>query len=114
MALVTRELNNTGSPLYDPSGNLLANTLLRFKLINLIDQETEVFDATTGELILSEVRVFTDVNGLFRVNLWPNDRGVDTTKYQLLIGSLFKITGTINSSNQPLSLLYFTIGEPVV
>lgn len=114
MALVTRELNNTGSPLYDPSGNVLANTLLRFKLINLIGQETEVFDATTGELVLSEVRVFTDANGLFSVNLWPNDRGVEATQYQLLIDSLFKIKGTVNSSNSPLSLLYFSIGEPVV
>lgn len=112
MALVTRELNNTGSPLYDPNGNVLANTLLRFKLVNLIDQETSVFDATTGELVLNEVRVFTDANGLFSVNLWPNDRGVEQTRYQLLIDSLFKITGTVNSSNQSLSLLYFTIGEP--
>lgn len=113
MALVTRELNNTGSPLYDPSGNVLSNYLLRFKLVNLIGQETRAFDETTGELILNEVRVRTDANGLFSVNLWPNDRNVtNVTKYQLLIGSLFKIVGTVNSGVTPLSLFEFENGEP--
>lgn len=112
MALVTREVNNVGSPLYDPSGNLLANYLLRFKLVNLIDQETSVFDETTGELVLNEVRVNTDANGIFSVNLWPNNRNLtQKTKYQLLIGSLFKITGEVKTGSGAMTLYEFKHGE---
>lgn len=81
MALVTRVVNNTGSPLYTPEGVLLANTTITFTLVDFNDTPTGAFDATTGEHVLGDVSVVTDAFGEFSIALWPNDRGDRVTKY---------------------------------
>lgn len=81
MALTTRQLSNAGAPLSSPTGVVLAGVSISFTLVDGSGAVTDAFDVLTGERVVSTVSTVTDANGIFSINLWPNDRGDKTTKY---------------------------------
>lgn len=82
MPLTTREINNTGDPLYTPDGTLLAAAKIIFALVGSDDRAAAGWDVAAGERIAPEpVSITTDESGEFSVDLWPNDRGNTTTFY---------------------------------
>lgn len=81
MPLITRQLSNTGAPLYSPAGTLLAGVTISFTLVDETSAVTDAFDVVSGERVFGKVTAVTDINGIFTVNLWPNDRGDKITKY---------------------------------
>lgn len=82
MALVTRTINNTGAPLTDVNGAVLALTPIRFTLVNSRSYAAGTFDATTGEPVAPGPYLSTtDDDGLFSVNLWPTSRGLEERFY---------------------------------
>lgn len=72
--MITRTVHNTGMPLNNPRGQILANTVVSFVIINDEYRRTDVFDYETGERISGEVHIETDENGLFSVDLFPTSR----------------------------------------
>lgn len=81
MPLITRQLSNAGAPLYSPTGILLTGKSISFTLVDSTGAVTDAFDVITGERVIGEVSTVTDINGIFTINLWPNDRGDKVTKY---------------------------------
>lgn len=82
MALITRTLTNTGAPLYSPNGALLTNTKVVFTLVDSIGHPIDAFDIATQSRVVGQVTTITDDAGIFSVELWPNDRGDQLTKYK--------------------------------
>lgn len=116
MALVTRNVNNTGSPLYGPSGVLLANTTITFTLVDFNDTPTGAFDATTGDHVIGSVSVVTNASGEFSVGLWPNTRGDRTTKYVCAIKhpNAEVFVSIVPAGAAPLSWLDFKLAGAVL
>ena len=85
MALVTRELNNIGAPLYAPDGTILSDATVSFTLVNASGATTDAWDATTNERVAGVESTTTNVNGEFQVNLWPNDRSDKETFYNCVV-----------------------------
>jgi hypothetical protein len=81
MTLTVRTLANTGEPLYSPDGTLLVGVTVTFTLITAGGRITDVWDATTHEKVVGVVSAVTDEAGVFSVDLWPNSRGSQPTKY---------------------------------
>lgn len=82
MALVTRTISNTGSPLTDVNGALLADTIIRFTLVNDRSYAAGTFDVETGEPVApGPYLATTDEAGLFSVDLWPTSRGLEQRFY---------------------------------
>lgn len=81
MPLTTRQLSNAGAPLYSPTGVLLTGVSISFTLVDSSGGVTDAFDVITGERVVGVVNTITDINGIFTINLWPNDRGDKVTKY---------------------------------
>lgn len=82
MALVTRTISNTGSPLTDVNGALLADTIIRFTLVNDRSYAAGTFDVETGEPVApGPYLATTDNNGIFSVDLWPTSRGLEQRFY---------------------------------
>lgn len=81
MSLVTRVLSNSSNPLLNPDGTPIVGVKVEFQLVDQTGKAIDVFDAISTEAIVGYVTTNTDANGLFSVNLWPNDRGALTTQY---------------------------------
>jgi hypothetical protein len=82
MALITRTIDNSGSPLTDVNGNLLAATVIRFTLVNARSYAAGTFDVDTGEPVApGPWQATTDDEGLFTVALWPTSRGLEERFY---------------------------------
>lgn len=83
MALTLRTIANAGDAIVDQIGTPLEDVSISFRLVDALGNPTDTWDATTGERVVSkEITVLTDVNGEFTIDLWPNDRGTDTTQYR--------------------------------
>lgn len=87
MSLVTRNINNSGEPLCAPDGTVLAGVTITFTLTNLQGLPVDVWDGHTYERVVGLKVVTTDTNGLFSVDLWPNDRGNAVTQYRCQVAS---------------------------
>lgn len=85
MALVTRELNNSGAPLYAPDGTVLSGATITFTLVGANGAVTDTWDANTNERISGAESTTTDESGEFSVDLWPNDRGATETYYSCTV-----------------------------
>jgi hypothetical protein len=85
MALTTRELNNTGAPLYAPDGAILAGATVTFTLVSASGVETDAWDANTNERVSGRETATSDENGEFTVHLWPNDRSDVETYYNCTV-----------------------------
>lgn len=82
MPLVMREINNAGAPLTDVNGNLLADILIRFTLVNSRSYAAGTFDIISGEPVAPGVyTAVTNASGIFSVNLWPTSRGLEERFY---------------------------------
>lgn len=116
MALTTRVVRNTGSPLYAPNNVLLSSTRVTFTLVDANDQPTGAFDATTGERVIGRVSVVTDANGEFSTLLWPNDRGDRTTRYACVVDypGADRFLSSVASGASPLSWLEFKLAGAVL
>lgn len=116
MALTTRVVRNTGSPLYAPDGTLLTSKRVTFTLVDANDQPTGAFDITTSERVVGVVTTTTNASGEFSVNLWPNDRGDRTTRYACWVDypGADKFISTVASSAVPLSWMEFKAAGAVL
>lgn len=87
MALVTRQLINTGDPLYTSAGAICSLRKVYFELVRKDTlKPVSLFDALSGEYVTSDkITVTTDAGGLFSVLLWPNDRGEIATAYRVSV-----------------------------
>ena len=116
MALVTRQVNNTGTPLYAPNGTLLVNKTITFVLVDEYGRPTSAFDGS-GEHVATTVRVKTDANGEFTINLWPNSRQADKfTAYLCTIDApdTERFTSQVPAGATPLTWLEFKLnGTPL-
>lgn len=82
MALTTRTISNTGAPLTDINGAVLADTRIRFTLVNNRSYAGGTFDTETGEPIApGPFYATTDASGLFNIALWPTSRGLEERFY---------------------------------
>lgn len=114
MALTVRQLTNSGSPLYSPSGVLLANVSVTFTLVDKIGNPVDAFDVTTGERITGTVAAVTDQFGVFSVNLWPNDRGDKATAYLCKCPNTSNFSAQVPSGVGALSWLLFKTGGQIL
>ncbi len=121
MALVTRTISNAGSPLTDVNGGLLANTVIRFTLVNDRSYAAGTFDVETGEPVAPGPYVaITDEAGLFSVALWPTSRGLEQRFYLCEIAPqsdtvdfpAFK--APLAEDADPISFLAFRLGGDAV
>ena len=85
MSLVTRKLTNASEPLLTPDGTLVTNRNIEFVLVDINQEPTDTWDATTHQRINGRVRSRTDANGIFNINLWPNSRGTKNTYYLCIV-----------------------------
>lgn len=91
MATTTRRLTNRKPPETDPDGDPIVSQegtplpdfVVSFQLCDATGAAINVWDATSYELVVSKTSTpDVDVNGLFDLNLWPNDRGSVTSYYR--------------------------------
>jgi len=113
MALDTRTLTNSGSPLYNPGGVVVSSGTIKFTLVDKNNDPVDVWDATTFERIAGPVNASIDSNGEFSVDLWPNSRGNHTTYYLCeIVGSndFEKFKGQIPDGDTDLQWIDFYAG----
>jgi hypothetical protein len=77
--LPLRTLSNSSTPLYGPGGVAYAGATIVFTLVDIAGRGVDVWEA--GGRVVGIVRATTDANGVFSVDLWPNDRGYIATRY---------------------------------
>ena len=87
MTIALRQLNNTGSPLTDVGGNVLANTQVTFTLVDAQGNPTDTFDSVDFSRICGSTSTTTASDGTFSVYLWPNDRGTTNTMYKCTVAN---------------------------
>lgn len=86
--MVSREVNNIGSPLINAIGNPLKSVDIQFTLVDAKGKPIDAYDAFTKERITGCVRIKTDDLGEFKVNLWPTTRGDKPVYYQVHVNYL--------------------------
>lgn len=96
MATTTRRLTNRKPPETDPDGDPIVSQegtplpgfVVSFQLCDATGAAIDVVDAITNELVISGISTREmDANGLFDLNLWPNDRGSVTSYYRCTTSS---------------------------
>ena len=81
MTLITRPLNNIGSPLCLPDGTPVSDAAVTFTLVSPRGQPVDGQDALSGERVVWKATTTTNAAGEFTVKAWPNSRGTYPTKY---------------------------------
>jgi hypothetical protein len=117
MALITREINNTGDPLCSPAGSLLAAVEITFLLVGSNDRPADAWDAVSGERVAPlAITETTDEGGLFSASLWPNDRGSEATFYLCTVAGYpsMAFRAALASGTAPISWIQFMAqGSPL-
>jgi hypothetical protein len=82
--MITRILTNVGNPFRDQSNDIV-NGKVVIKMVDRFGNPKSNTDAYTGEVILTSVEEVELVNGEFTIDLWPTDRGIISTYYQVYV-----------------------------
>lgn len=90
MALVTQPVTGT---FYYADGTAMAGAYL---LITLSNPTTD--SGSPGTLPPAYVEDSTIGDGSFSINLWPNERGVETTYYSIEVSYIDKVSGRLVKS----------------
>lgn len=104
ISMVSREVNNVGSPLINAVGNPLKGADIQFTLVDAKGKPIDAYDVFTRERIAGTVRVKTNDIGEFSVYLWPTTRGDKPVYYQVhvnYIGFIDFISG-LSEGNIPV------------
>lgn len=107
--MVSREVNNIGSPLINAIGNPLKSVDIVFTLVDSKGKPIDAYDAFTRERVAGVVRVRTNDLGEFTVKLWPTTRGDKPIYYQVhvqFIGYIDFIAG-LPEGNLPIDFAAF-------
>ncbi len=86
--MTTRIVTNSGSPLYDPEGNVLSGVQVSFELVDCAQRPVSVRDAVSNDVISGTVIVSTDSTGVFSAPLWPTSKGQTPSQYLCQIGAV--------------------------
>ena len=118
MALTTRNVfTPSGQGYFTPDGRPLAGVEVKFTLVATgTTRPVSPFDATSGARVAPVATVITDAAGEFSINLWPNDRGANTsTEYICHIGNGYSdFRAALPSSATPIEWLDFqALGTPL-
>ena len=65
----------------NPDGSPAVGVAISFQLTDTFGNPTDAWDTSTGANINGTITTMTDNTGTFTVNLWPNDRGIEATRY---------------------------------
>jgi hypothetical protein len=109
MGLVT--VTNIGDPLVTPSNAIAPFTKVTFTLKNLANPDSIIVNINTNDIVEGEVRVLTDANGEFSVQLYPTDELSPQTTYVVSIAGWGTFTAGLPSVNNTQYLTdWFTNG----
>jgi hypothetical protein len=112
MGLVT--VTNIGDPLVNPSNVIAPFTKVTFTLKNLVTPDGIIVNINTNDVVEGEVRVLTDANGEFSVQLYPTDELSPQTTYVVSISGWGTFTAGLPSVNNTQYLIdWFTTGIPL-
>lgn len=87
MFMVTREVNNSNSPLLNARGLPYANIDILFTLVDAKGTPSDAYDIYTHERIGGTVKVKTDETGCFTINLWPTSRADRNIFYKVHVNA---------------------------
>ena len=85
--MVTREVNNTNSPLLNTKGEPYANVEVLFTLVDSKGNMADAYDLITHERFGGTVKTKTDTAGCFTINLWPTSRADRNIYYRVYVNA---------------------------